>query len=218
MQNRNPNTVMETDETSYVVVGDKAFFAFDKFSYTVLPALKQALDHAAANGVQEFYFDLSCNGGGDERVVGYLMALMTGDGTFYYRSAKTGNRVVQKVKADLNQDGVFDEQDEAVRYGFDYKIITSKLSFSCGNVLPCLAQKAGIPIYGERSGGGTCFVYVLNHADTLGFMLSGQVTFVTPDTWQNIEAGAPLTEEWITKNEDGSTDYSHLYDLLTDAG
>ena len=134
-----------------------------------------------------------------------------------YRNAKTGNRVVQKIRADLNQDGVFDEQDTAVRYDFDYKIITSRASFSSGNMLPCLAGRAGIPICGERSGGGTCFVYTLNHADTMACMLSGTNVFVTPDTWTNIEAGAPLTEEWVTFNEDGSTDYSHLYDIITGA-
>ena len=213
----NPNTVKETDDTSYVVVGDKAFFAFDRFKAAVLPDLKEALDHAAANGVRDFYFDLSCNGGGDERVAAYLMDLITGDGTFYYTNAKTGNRVAQRIKADLNQDGVFDEKDDAVSYNFNYKIITSKASFSSGNLLPCLAELAGIPIYGERSGGGTCFVMVQNHSDTMALMFSGASTFARPDTWANLEAGASVTEEWVTQNPDGSTDYSHLYDVMTSA-
>lgn len=166
---------------------------------------------------QRLYFDISCNGGGDERVAAFLLDLITGDGTFYYTNAKTGNAVVQKVRVDLNQDGVFDEQDDAVSYDFNYKIITSKASFSSGNLFPCLAELAGIPIYGERSGGGTCFVMIQNHTDTMAFMFSGANTFARPDSWTNVEDGAPLTEEWVTVSEDGSTDYSHLYDILANA-
>lgn len=212
-----PNIVKETDNSAYIVSGDKAFFSFDRFNSSVLPDLKEALDHASANGVKDFYFDLSCNGGGDERVAAYLMKLMTGDGTFYYTNAKTGNRVVQKIKADLNGDGVFDEKDDEAKYGLNYKIITSKASFSCGNLLPCLAQKAGIPIFGEHSGGGTCFVLLLNHSDSMSYMISGANTFADPDTWADLEAGAPVTEEWTTTNEDGTTDYTHFYDLIAAA-
>ena len=173
----NPHIVKEWDSATYLQVGDKGIFAFDSFQYDVLPPLKEALDHAASHGVKEFWFDLSCNGGGDERIVAYLMKLITRDGTIYYKNAKTGNRVAMPVKADMNQDGVFDEKDDAVKYDFDYKLITSLVSFSCGNELPCYAADAGIPVYGQTSGGGTCFVYMMNHTDSFKYLLSGDNVF-----------------------------------------
>ena len=210
----NPHIVKEWDNASYLQVGDKGIFSFDRFKAEVLPLLKEALDHAASHGVKEFWFDLSCNGGGDERVLAYMMKLITGDGTLYFKNAKTGNRVAMPVKADMNQDGVFDEKDDAVKYDFDYKVITSIVSFSCGNALPCMAADAGIPIYGQTSGGGTCLVYMMNHTDSMKFVLSGANIFSSPKTWMDVEAGAPLTEEWVKTNADGSYDYSDFYNII----
>ena len=210
----NPHIVKEWDSATYLQVGDKGIFAFDAFRYDALPPLKEALDHAASHGVKEFWFDLSCNGGGDERVVGYLMKLITGDGTFYYKNAKTGNKVAMPIKADMNQDGVFDEKDDAVKYDFDYRVITSLVSFSCGNLFPCLAAESGIPVYGQTSNGGTCFAIMMNHTDSMKFMLSGSNTFSSPKTWMDVEAGAPLTEEWVKTNADGSYDYSDFYNII----
>jgi|GEM_PF-6540629 len=212
--NGSPNIVFETNNSTYVENGKKGIFAFDKFSYVVLPDLKQALDHAKDNGIEEFYFDFSCNGGGDERVTSYLMSLITGDGTFYLLNAKTNNVIAQKTKIDKNLDGVIDEKDDGISYNFNYKIVTSKKTFSAANQFACLAANKGIPVYGERSGGGTCLVYLLNHTDSMAYMLSGANTFIAANTWNNLESGAPLSEEWITINPDGSKDYSHMYDFL----
>ncbi len=210
----NPNTVKENTTMSYLECGDKAVFAFDKFTYQIIPELMEALDHAASKGIKDFYFDLTCNTGGDERVAAYLMSLVNGDNSFSYLNKKTGNKIVQKVKVDKNLDGVFDEKDDAVKYDFNYKIITTQMSFSSANLFACLAQKAGIPIYGQRSGGGTCFVYMLNHTDTMAYMLSASNCFVIPADWSLIDSGAPVTEEWVKTAEDGSFDFSNLYNLI----
>ena len=142
------------------------------------------------------------------------MSLITGDGTFYLLNAKTNNVIAQKTKIDKNLDGVIDEKDDGISYNFNYKIVTSKKTFSAANQFACLAANKGIPVYGERSGGGTCLVYLLNHTDSMAYMLSGANTFIAANTWNNLESGAPLSEEWITINPDGSKDYSHMYDFL----
>ncbi|MBR5337280.1 MAG: hypothetical protein IK152_04795 [Lachnospiraceae bacterium] len=210
----NSHVIKDTSVFTYVQNGTKAYFAFDKCKYDVLPELKEALEHASSHGVKDFYFDLSCNGGGDERVVAYIMALIAGDETFYYKNAKTGNKVIQKSKIDRNLDGVFDAKDDEYKFGFNYGIITSKFSFSCGNLLPCLARGAGIPIYGEKSGGGTCFAVLSNHADSMSFMISSQNTFALADDWSDVEGGAPVKEEWVKKSADGKADYSNFYGFL----
>lgn len=46
-------------------------------------------------------------------------------------------------------------------------------SFSCANLLPCIAQEYRIPIIGETSGGGTCFLLDLSLPDATAFSLSG---------------------------------------------
>ena len=210
----NPYVIKEADLSSFAQKGTKAYFAFDNFKYNVLPELKEALEYAASHGVKDFYFDLSCNSGGDERVVAYIMSLIAGDGTFYYKNAKTGNTVIQKSEIDRNLDGVFDEKDKEYKFGFNYGIITSKMSFSCADWFPCLANRAGIPIYGEKSRGGTCFAVLCNHADSMEFMMSNANTFVLADDWSDVEGGAPVKEEWVKTSADGKADYSSFYDFL----
>ncbi len=216
----NPNLVKEwKDErdmyvAAYVRTVDKGIYSFDTFSYDMVPSFIWSLNHAAANGVKDFYIDLSMNGGGDERIVEYIMSIMTGTGNMYYKNAITGNRIVVRSKVDKNLDGVFDEKDDAVKYNFNFKIVTSPISFSCGNALPCYAAKAGIPIYGQRSGGGTCTTFSgLFHTTAQGYGVSSYNIIVDSDG-NDLEAGAPVTADWTRKGVDGNTDYSSFYDFL----
>ncbi len=68
----------------------------------------------------------------------------------------TGETTVQRYLADTNLDGVIDEKDLEKQYDFRFAILTTRCSFSCGNILPVYAQEKGIMIIGEKSGGGTC--------------------------------------------------------------
>ena len=63
-----------------------------------------------------------------------------------------------KCQVDSNRDGVYDADDV---YGDDFKIsiLTSPVSFSCGNLLPVFAKyKGDAQIIGQTSGGGECAV------------------------------------------------------------
>ena len=85
-----------------------------------------------------------------------MMAIMTGKSDYYTTSTLSGNRLRNTGSIDKNLDGVIDEKDDAVSYDFRFALLTTNSSYSCGNFLPCLAQKQGIPVVGQVSGGGTC--------------------------------------------------------------
>ena len=60
---------------------------------------------------------------------------------------------------DTNLDGKFDVQDG---FGgqYDFYVLTSGCSYSCGNALPFFSQVDGLAkIIGEAPGGGDCAVY-----------------------------------------------------------
>ena len=56
---------------------------------------------------------------------------------------------------------MFDEKDEEVRYDFNYAVLTSRASFSCGNLLPFVMQEHGAVLLGEPTGGGSCCVQMV---------------------------------------------------------
>lgn len=67
----------------------------------------------------------------------------------------TGEIASDKYWSDTNLDGKIDEKDLEKQYDFRYAILTTRCSFSCGNLLPIYAQEKGVMIIGENSGGGS---------------------------------------------------------------
>ena len=218
-------TVKTWDDDAEAVLrraGDTAIFSFDSFLNPAVYDFKEALDYARENGIRNFVIDLSCNSGGSSAVVDYMMAMMTNRGRdnnlAYERSLQTiSGNIVQNVYAmDLNLDGVVDDRDKEVYYDFNYIILTSHISFSCGNLLPCSARDAGIPVIGETSGGGACAIAIPFTPETFVYSLSSYSKGINRAN-QDVDAGAPvdynLTRE--TANEAGEPviDYSGLYDV-----
>ena len=96
--------------------------------------------------------DLSCNSGGNAAIVMYIMAMITNNNydsyTASYRKLQTLTGNISRIDhdMDLKLDGEINDLDKSVYYDFEYAFITSKNSYSCGNLLPCLAKDAGFPI------------------------------------------------------------------------
>ena len=117
---------------------------------------------------------------------------------------------------DLNLDGVFDDRDKEVVYDFDFAILTSHMSFSCGNLLPVMAQKYGIPILGETSG-GSCMVSVGYLPSTNYYAFSGCKKMVC-ENGEDVDSGAAvdfkLTKRVFNKyTQHYMVTYKGLYDL-----
>ena len=200
------------------VTGDTAVFAFDSFVNEAVYHFKWSLDYAKEKGVKRFAIDLSCNSGGNAAVVMYIMAMITNQNedsyTASYRKMQTltGNLTRVDHDLDLNLDGVINDLDKSVYYDFEYAFITSNISYSCGNLLPCLAKDAGFPILGERSGGGACSLLIAYTPETFFYTMSSYNKFITKDN-KDVDSGAALDYDLTKQASDGSgTDYTGLYD------
>lgn len=157
------NEWKDADAALYVK-GDTALFVFDYFVNEMVEPLRWSLEYAKEHKLKNFAIDISTNGGGSSDVAMYVLAAITCKTTgtnevaLDIASTLTVNMFRTSSLVDLNLDGKFDEKDRETVYDFNFAILTSSNSFSCGNLLPFLAKEYGIAIIGERSGGGECAV------------------------------------------------------------
>ena len=167
------------DEIVYSQDGKTAMYMFDSFIFTTSDVLNgddlnrkykedsylnlvHVFETLKAKGVENVILDISTNGGGTIGVMIKLLALLSKDNktqATYYET--TSGQVVSMIgSVDSNNDGKYDASDT---YGniFNFYILTSDCSFSCGNAFPCIAQLEGnAKIIGQKSGGGECAVNI----------------------------------------------------------
>lgn len=120
--------------------------------------------------VKNVVIDLTINGGGLIATLPYISAFFTDDPTFTVKDTINGTIRDYHYKVDLNGDGVFGGAGDTFKDDFNFFVLTSGYSFSCGNALPGIAKNSGVKIIGERSGGGVSPVGVF--MDALGSNLS----------------------------------------------
>ena len=147
-----------------------------------------------------------------------ITALTGGQSHFYSENTLTGQHQLITYDVDCNFDGVFDEKDKEVwkEYKLKYGVLTSKLSFSCGNALPSLMKDMGFPIIGEQCGGGACAVQNFITPEGLQFQISSYRGKLTDKNWNSIDAGVepnyPITVT-AKPDEEIKYDYSGFYDV-----
>ena len=123
--------------------------------------LHYAFEEIKKNGnVKKVVFDLSNNGGGSAAALVAALGFLSEDGEVHitYRDLLNRNFVSEYYHVDTNLDGEFDDQDG---YGgqYDFYILTSPSSYSCGNALPFFAQvNRQAKVIGTKPGGGDCVV------------------------------------------------------------
>ncbi len=209
----------EADDSEQIIAQlvmnkDTAVFVFDEFTDAVVAPFKWSLDYAKEKGAKNFLIDLSQNGGGSNAVVMYMMSIMTGKSDLYSKNMLTGNKVRKTGNIDRNLDNVIDEKDAELNYDFHFALLTTQQSFSCGNYLPCLAQEQEIPVIGETSGGGTCYLSEHLFPCSVNYPLSG-FRVMLKENGENVDAGAAVNYETVTTDAEGNKDYSKLYDIDT---
>ena len=134
----------------------------------------KCLKRASENpNIRSILFDLTQNTGGSGDLLTAVVNLVTGDNCFRGYNVLTGQHEHAVVHNDKNLDGVIDEKDDEVKYGFNYGVLTTRLSFSCGNLFPTLMQEHGAVLLGEPSGGGSCSVQTATLTGGAVFMMSG---------------------------------------------
>ena len=217
---KNATLVKKWDEDkAFFYVKDKtALFRFDNFEHPVVRDFAWALDYASKNGIKNFVIDIATNGGGDECISHFINTIITNKQknsnviTTQMRNSASGGILSKDWTLDLDLNGVFDDKDKSVYYDFNYAMLTSKASFSSGNLMPCMAKDRGILILGETSGGGTCMLSKHYYPDGTYYMTSGVHTMLRADQ-TDVDSGAAVDFDLVTKAADGTKDYSNFYDF-----
>ena len=213
-----------TPAIRYYQKDDMGVFSFDSFRNDAVYAFKWALDYAKETGVKKFVIDDSCNTGGSTSIVNYMIGIMTNSKnhtnivSLRTKNTLTGNIFISNSMIDFNLDGEYNDLDKDVAYDFEFAMITSNVSFSCGNYLPVLAKDAGIPIFGQTSGGGSCGLSYFNSSENMLYTISGYNKIINAAN-EDADIGAPVNYDLTKKTvgDDGTEviDYSGLYDFDT---
>ena len=219
-------------DASYAELGDTAIFLFNTFRLDLdgwenyyhqggeLPvetdtyaAFHAALDKAAANPeIKNFVIDLSLNGGGESFAMSAMVALVCGKSDIRFEDTVNGERTRVSYLTDTNLDGAIDEKDLEVRYDLNFAVLASAYTFSSGNAMASVLSDKGIPVLGERSGGGSCSVQGNATAEGWSYTISNNIHLINA-AGEDIDAGVPVRAELVTVSEDGTRDYSAFYDF-----
>lgn len=219
-------------DASYAELGDTAIFMFDAFRLDLdgwesyyhqggdLPvetdtyaAFHAALDKAAANPeIKNFVIDLSLNSGGESFAMSAMVALVCGESDIRFEDTVNGERTCVSYLTDTNLDGAIDEKDLEVRYDLNFAVLASAYTFSSGNAMASVLSDKGIPVLGERSGGGSCSVQGNGTAEGWSYTISNNIHLINA-AGEDIDAGVPVRAELVTVSEDGTRDYSAFYDF-----
>ncbi|MER1992551.1 MAG: S41 family peptidase, partial [Eubacteriales bacterium] len=148
--------------------------------------LKRASENPS---IRNILFDLSANPGGSNDMLSYMIDLMFGDNVFRGYNVLTGQDEYAVLHSDKNLDGVFDEKDDEVKYDFNYAVLTTRSSFSCGNLMPVLMQDHGAVLLGESSGGGTCAIQISTLTNGGEYMMSSWLWALRDAKGESVEGG-----------------------------
>ena len=223
------DSVERTDNSIYCSKGDTAVFTFDSFIsdteswidyYYNEGELPQDLISEFYNSIikanndpaiKNFMIDLGANGGNSIDIVEYMMGLMNDIKSITVYDSDEGI-TESKFTVDKNLDKSFDEKDNEFKLDLNIGVITSKASFSCGNLMPALAKEAGYMLVGETSGGGTCDVNFCTTADGLFYSISTGTKFVDSEG-NDIDNGIEPHYMLVKIDEEGEKDFSDVYNF-----
>ena len=185
-----------------------------------LDALKKA---AADPEVKNFVIDITANGGGSADIVLAMTSLILDKSYISQDNALTGQRSIVEYEVDRNFNGVFDAADKNVRYDLNFAVLTSGMSFSCGNLFPSILKDNGVPVLGATSGGGACAIQAMCTADGFCFQISSFRARLNTLDGDNIDGGVtpdiPIDNDGrveVKLSEENSLmvkDYSKYFDI-----
>ncbi len=215
----NPDGVL-----GYQEIGDTAYITFDSFTintrdyYAEAPnandrdtfgiiaySVQQILRKDSP--VKNVVLDLSCNTGGQVDAAIYTIAAFLGQASISIEDPNTGALVTYDYKIDTNMDHKFDSDDTLAGKGLNLYCLESKVSFSCGNLVPSVFKDdPHVTLIGQRSGGGACSVMYLTTAvgTVIRISSSNRLSFLRNGSFYDIDQGAE-PDIYISK-------ISHFYD------
>ena len=150
--------------------------------------------------VKNVVIDVSNDDGGSDDVVLFISSIIANRQYERFQNPLTHQTIVERYDVDRNLDGKFDDKDAQVDYSdLNFALLTSKYSFSCANMLACVLKDAGIPILGERSGGGSCSVQFQMTGDGPTYQNSSWLVRLINDAGEDMDAGAALDVDLIER-------------------
>jgi hypothetical protein len=180
-----------------------------------LVILLDAIERAEADPeVKNFIIDISTNDGGSSDVVLFILSLFCNKSSLYYENTLIGQKTVATYDVDRNLDGKFDEKDAEVKYHLNVALLTSCFSFSCANLLPSMMKDNGVPIIGQRSGGGSCCVQFSNTAEGLAYSYSSHRSRLHSVKGENIDVG--VEPDYVIEQTDNYFDIPQLGKYIED--
>ena len=147
------------------------------------------------SGIERVIIDVSLNSGGQDIVLMNLLTYLIDDAEFLNYDVHNNSSYRYYISSDLNLDGKIDNNDltyhKVLKQKYKFAILASRRSFSCGNGFPAFCADAGIPVIGERSGGGACVVHIGCTADGFPYQFSGSRRLSHKSDWSTVENGTP---------------------------
>ncbi len=162
--------------------------------------------------IRHFVLDLSLNGGGAVQVGAFLADLMTGDNQMNWLDESTGLYTTVRYRFDRDLDGQLTPQDEEFCDDLNFAVLASGYSFSCANTVAALLWDAGVPVLGERTGGGSCTVQENPTPEGLVVRLSSSQKLCDKN-WADLDVGVEPDVSLVATDAQGRRDHSGFYDL-----
>ncbi len=157
--------------------------------------------------IKNVVLDLSLNGGGAVDAAAYVVAAFLGKASFSVENALSGSRITNDYMCDINFDTKFDNNETLAGKGLNLYCLTTKASFSCGNLVPCIFKEdPHVSIIGQKSGGGACTVGTISTATgtVLDISSNTRLSYIKNGSFYNVDQGAE-PDFTISK-------YEHLFD------
>ncbi|WP_042705958.1 S41 family peptidase [Methanomicrobium mobile] len=195
----------------YEEVGNTAYITFDSFDdshlkdyYSVpkenelddnIRLMQYAYDRITRKGspIKNVVMDLSINTGGAIYDALYVTGLFLEEAQISAADELTGALTSAHYRVDINRDHVFDEKDTLAGKGYNLYCLESRVSFSCGNLVPNIFKDTThVTLIGQTSGGGSCAVQPLSTSSGSLFQVSGnkRMSFIKNGAFYDIDRGA----------------------------
>ena len=216
----------------YEEIGNTAFITFDNFTYATENYYEVTPDENATDTVgiilyacsqilrenspiKNVVLDLSCNTGGEVSAAAFVIASFLSNGNVCIKDVKTGALCENVYLVDTDLDGEYTDKDKLAGKGLNIYCLTSQVSFSCGNFVPCTFKDSGeVHIMGQRSGGGACMVQPMTTAMGSMFTISGnnRMSFMKNGSFYDIDQG--VEPDYYIGNVENFYDRKALSDYI----
>jgi hypothetical protein len=197
----------------YEEVGNTAYITFDRFyiegqdgdqfyhvedpmdfedTDTIGLIMKaHALINRENSPIENVVIDLSCNGGGHADTAIFAMAWFLGEASIGMKDTMTHAMCSSTYRCDANRDRKFDDSDTVKDKNLF--CLVSPVSFSCGNLVPCIFKESDrVTLIGRPSGGGACPVLNASTAWGTSFQISSnlRLSFLKNGSFYDVDRGA----------------------------